>query len=171
VVQVWEEIGYDVSPHFVPGRKPHTGLNAVPAPLPDIGDSADDWIDINMHGQNIRLFVVPNVQEDALFATQTRKEISKIAWFRVKDLPGWSKQNGSPAASVPCWDAQGKAEVVSTSKFYLVSPVIRFALPLRQLPRLNSRQIAEELGRQAPGPILPRAGRPSGSQRGVARTR
>ncbi|EAU93101.2 DCP2 [Coprinopsis cinerea okayama7 len=57
-------------------------------------------------GQLVTLFVVPGVPEDYPFRTKTRKEISKIEWFRLVDLPGW-KRNKQPAG-----------------KFYLISPFV-----------------------------------------------
>jgi 8-oxo-dGTP pyrophosphatase MutT (NUDIX family) len=128
-IQVWEELGYDISPHFVPGRKPHTALNSVPPPLGDAAQPNDDYLDLTVQDQNIRLYIVPGVAEDAAFVTQTRKEISKIAWFNLKELPGWSKKGGSEAVTAAaCFDSKGNViEVVtSTSRFYGVMPIVRY---------------------------------------------
>jgi len=55
----------------------------------------DDSIIVNRavdkHGapglkQRSRLFIVPNISEQTIFVTQTRKEIGSIAWHSVKDL-------------------------------------------------------------------------------------
>ncbi|KAF8489603.1 DCP2-domain-containing protein [Gautieria morchelliformis] len=65
-----------------------------------------DCIKLYVKQQPITLFVVPDVPEDFPFKTQTRKEISKIDWFKLADLPTWKK------------NASG------TSKFYLITPAI-----------------------------------------------
>lgn len=63
-----------------------------------------------MREQKIRLYIVPGIDEDTRFETQTRKEISKIAWFKLSDLPTWKKNKAPP---------QGMG-----GKFYLISPFI-----------------------------------------------
>ncbi|KAF8587276.1 DCP2-domain-containing protein [Ramaria rubella] len=65
-----------------------------------------DCIRLCIKQQPITLFVVPGVPEDFPFKTQTRKEISKIDWFKLADLPTWKKN------------------AVITHKFYLIMPVI-----------------------------------------------
>lgn len=110
-VQVWEEIGYDISPHFDSSRKP-SHQDELPAPMRSSFVDADDFIDLEIQGQQMRLFIVLNVEEDAVFITKTRKEISKIDWFRLNALPGWTKQSSEETAS-------------SNRKFYLVAPVMR----------------------------------------------
>ncbi|KIJ45581.1 hypothetical protein M422DRAFT_166723 [Sphaerobolus stellatus SS14] len=64
-------------------------------------------IKLNVKQQPVTLFVVPGVPEDFEFRTQTRKEISKIDWFKLSDLPGWKK-----------------TPPTSNHKFYLIHPVI-----------------------------------------------
>lgn len=56
-----------------------------------------------------KLYLCPNVPADTVFATQTRQEISQIAWFKLTDLP--SKPNSANA-----------------SQFFLVAPFVK---PLR----------------------------------------
>ncbi|KAI3484026.1 hypothetical protein L1887_53041 [Cichorium endivia] len=63
-----------------------------------------------MREQRIRLYIVPGVKENTKFETLTRKEISKIAWFRLSDLPTWKKSKDPPAGM--------------GGKFYLISPFI-----------------------------------------------
>ncbi|KAJ7071039.1 Dcp2, box A domain-containing protein [Mycena amicta] len=66
----------------------------------------DDVIELSIKEQKISLFIVPNVSEDYPFKTRTRKEISKIEWFKLVDLPTWKRNKASPG------------------KFYLISPFI-----------------------------------------------
>ncbi|KAF9044542.1 DCP2-domain-containing protein [Hymenopellis radicata] len=63
-------------------------------------------LEMTIKEQRIAMFIVPNVPEDYPFKTKTRKEISKIEWFRLSDLPTWKRNHASPG------------------KFYLISPFI-----------------------------------------------
>lgn len=79
--QVWEETGYDVSPHFNPAVAPHNPDSTGPPPLLPPGSyPEDDWLEVMMREQRIRLYIVPGVPEDTLFETKTRKEIS-VSFF------------------------------------------------------------------------------------------
>ena len=107
--EVWEETGYDMSPHYDPNRKPHSqdSHSNPPSLAKGLDLSENDWIDVNIHSQTVRFYIVPGVREDTVFETRTRKEISQISWHALKDLPGWNKK-----------DAGSK-------RFYMVFPVIR----------------------------------------------
>uniref|UniRef100_A0A060SW71 ARAD1A02508p n=1 Tax=Blastobotrys adeninivorans TaxID=409370 RepID=A0A060SW71_BLAAD len=70
VREVYEEIGYDISPFLVP----------------------DDYIEVTIKGKNIRLYVVRGIPRSTVFQPQTRKEISKIEWHDVEKLPAFSKR-------------------------------------------------------------------------------
>ncbi|EDR14983.1 uncharacterized protein LACBIDRAFT_300645 [Laccaria bicolor S238N-H82] len=63
-------------------------------------------VEISIKQQKISLFIVPGVPEDFPFKTKTRKEISKIEWFKLTDLPTWKRNKAAPG------------------KFYLISPFI-----------------------------------------------
>lgn len=63
-------------------------------------------IELFIREQSISLYIVPDVSEDYPFETKTRKEISRIEWFRLSDLPTWKRNK----------TCQGK--------FYLISPFI-----------------------------------------------
>ena len=76
-MQVWEETGYDVSPHFDPSVTPHSQDSTIcPPPLPSASYPEDDYLEIMMKEQRIRLYIIPGVSEDTLFEPKTRKEIS-----------------------------------------------------------------------------------------------
>ncbi|KNZ73441.1 mRNA decapping complex subunit 2 [Termitomyces sp. J132] len=66
----------------------------------------DHVIETTIREQKISLFIVPGVPEDYPFKTKTRKEISKIEWFRLADLPTWKRNK------------------TSAGRFYLISPFI-----------------------------------------------
>nr|POF14333.1 mrna decapping complex subunit 2 [Quercus suber] len=92
--EVYEETGYDVrQAGLVPQNE-----NEVKA------------IDITMREQHVKLFVFRGVHEDTYFEPKTRKEISKIQWYNVRDLPGFKRQKNG--------DAQ------HANKFYMVAPFL-----------------------------------------------
>ncbi|KAF8745628.1 hypothetical protein AX14_006943 [Amanita brunnescens Koide BX004] len=68
--------------------------------------NSKDVIEMSIREQKISLFVVSGVPEGFSFKTKTRKEISKIEWFKLTDLPTW-KRSKAPLG-----------------KFYLISPFI-----------------------------------------------
>ncbi|KDQ12909.1 hypothetical protein BOTBODRAFT_112139 [Botryobasidium botryosum FD-172 SS1] len=80
----------------------------------DITDLMDEdlVIQLTVREQHITLYVVPNVPEDYEFQTRTRKEISKIDWWRLVDLPSWKR-----------------SQVPPPGKFYLIAPFMKCASP------------------------------------------
>ncbi|KAG8907555.1 mRNA-decapping enzyme subunit 2 [Tulasnella sp. 403] len=65
--------------------------------LEETGYNCEDKIleeaQITLQGKDqqfVTIYVVPNVPEDFPFNTRTRKEISKIDWFLLNQLPGWN---------------------------------------------------------------------------------
>jgi mRNA-decapping enzyme subunit 2 len=78
--EVREETGYDFS----------AVLHDTPDPY---------YIDSYVSGRLCRIYVVSGVPEDTMFKTQTRKEISEIAWFPISDLPSPRPKGDVPANS------------------------------------------------------------------------
>ena len=75
--QVWEETGYNIAPHFNPNIASESfDFTTCPPPLPPASYPEDDWIEVLIKQQRIRLYVIPGISEDTLFETKTRKEIS-----------------------------------------------------------------------------------------------
>lgn len=68
VREVYEEIGFDISPYLV----------------------KDDFIEVTIRQKNFKLYIVSGVPGNTQFCPQTRKEISKIEWHNVKALPAYS---------------------------------------------------------------------------------
>ncbi|VUC26491.1 unnamed protein product [Clonostachys rosea] len=101
--EVWEETGLDLrEAGLVPTEKPK-------------------YIEITMREQQMRLYVFRDVPMDTVFQPQTRKEISKIEWYRLSELPAFRKKktpNGQDASAGP-----------SANKFYMVAP---FLVPLKK---------------------------------------
>ncbi len=70
----------------------------------DFSDYADEstyYIDSMAFGRLNRIFVVPGVPEDTHFETQTRKEISDMAWIPVDALPEYQKNKDRNAPPPP----------------------------------------------------------------------
>jgi len=87
-MQVLEETGCDVS----------TLLNL------------DDYIEVSIGQQKVRLYIITGVKRDTVFAPQTKKEISEISWHRIDDL--------LPASD----DAVSRG--VNGMKLYMVAPFL-----------------------------------------------
>ncbi|KAL4930842.1 decapping enzyme complex catalytic subunit DCP2 [Aspergillus undulatus] len=100
--EVYEETGYDVR---------EAGL------VPD--DENVKFIEITMREQHMRLYVFRGVPQDAYFEPRTRKEISKIEWWNLSDLPTLKKGKQFD---------QGQA-AANANKFYMVAP---FLHPLKK---------------------------------------
>ncbi|KAA8568181.1 hypothetical protein EYC84_008575 [Monilinia fructicola] len=97
--EAYEETGYSVE---------RSGLVAQDRSLVE-------GLDVTAHGQQIRLYPFRDVPMDTLFEPQTRKEISRIQWWRLSDLPGYNKkgqQQHQPEAAA------------NANKFYMVAPFL-----------------------------------------------
>ncbi|PSK42974.1 hypothetical protein B9Z65_6928 [Elsinoe australis] len=104
VREVWEETGFDIkTAGLVPDR------DSVKA------------IDITMRDQNMRLFVFRGVPMDTVFEPQTRKEISKIQWYKLNDLPTLKKNKQGHQSD--------GGEAYNPNRFYMVAP---FLQPLKK---------------------------------------
>ncbi|KAF1921509.1 hypothetical protein BDU57DRAFT_544977 [Ampelomyces quisqualis] len=104
VREVWEETGYDL-----------LDANLV---LPD---EHMKHITVTMREQTIMLYVFRGVPMDTYFEPRTRKEISKIDWYKLTDLPTLRRKNQA--------QPQGAAQdAIKENSFYMVAP---FLGPLR----------------------------------------
>ena len=104
--EVWEETGLDLrAAGLVPKGKPK-------------------YIEINMRDQQMRLYVFRDIPMNTHFQPQTRKEISKIAWYKLSDLPAFRKKGGQSNNNNNNNEARTNA-----NKFYMVAP---FLVPLKK---------------------------------------
>lgn len=115
VREVYEETGYDIR---AAGLVPET--------------EEVKYIDIPMREQHIRLYVFRDIPMDTHFEPRTRKEISKIEWYRLSDLPAFRKKNHQTG---------NDAEVAkNANKFYMVAP---FLVPLKKWVQQQKKKDSE----------------------------
>jgi mRNA-decapping enzyme subunit 2 len=104
VREVYEETGYDIK---------EAGL---------VKDEQEmKYIEVNMREQNMRLYVFRGVPMDTHFEPKTRKEISKIEWYKLTDLPTAKKNKHQ--------EALNETLPMNANKFYMVAP---FLVPLKK---------------------------------------
>jgi mRNA-decapping enzyme subunit 2 len=112
VREVWEETGYDLK---------EAGL-VLPA-------EQMKSITVTMREQSMMLYVFRGVPMDTYFEPRTRKEISKIDWYKLTDLPTVRRKNQA--------QQQGTGQdLIKESSFYMVAP---FLGPLRAWIKLQHK--------------------------------
>lgn len=105
VREVYEETGYDIKTAGLVGNEKET-----------------KYIEVTMREQHMRLYVFRGVPLDTYFEPRTRKEISKIEWYKLSDLPTIRKKKQQQ-------DGKGEDLAVNANKFYMVAP---FLVPLKK---------------------------------------
>lgn len=105
VREVYEETGYDIKAAGLVGSEEET-----------------KYIEVTMREQHMRLYVFRGVPMDTYFEPRTRKEISKIEWYKLSDLPTIRKKKQQQ-------DGKGEDLAVNANKFYMVAP---FLVPLKK---------------------------------------
>ncbi|MCJ1431292.1 mRNA-decapping enzyme subunit 2 [Xylographa pallens] len=104
--EVYEETGFDIeSADLVPDEQ-------------DV-----KYIEVTMREQHMRLYVFRGVPMDTDFEPRTRKEISKIQWYKLSELPTLKKMKQQQQ------DGQGGDMTFNANKFYMVAP---FLSPLKK---------------------------------------
>lgn len=104
VREVYEETGYDLT---------DTGLVKTEPEMKSIT--------VTMREQSMMLYVFRGVPMDTYFEPRTRKEISKIDWYKLTDLPTLRRKNQVQQQS-------NGQDQIKESSFYMVAP---FLGPLR----------------------------------------
>lgn len=98
-----------------------TGFHLKDAGL--VGNDEDmKNIEVTMREQHMRLYIFRGVPMDAHFEPRTRKEISKIQWYKLSELPTLKKQKQQQ-------EGRGEDLAVNANKFYMVAP---FMVPLKK---------------------------------------
>ncbi|KAK2604830.1 hypothetical protein N8I77_007728 [Diaporthe amygdali] len=117
-----------------------TGFNVEQAGLIP-GNRKVKYFEQTIRDQHLRLYVVPNVPMDTYFEPRTRKEISKIQWYKLVDLPGRVKKK----------QGQDNATGPNASKFYMVAP---FMEPLNRWIKQELKKKDRARNSRRTGPAL-----------------
>ncbi|KAI2484497.1 mRNA-decapping enzyme 2 [Pyrenophora tritici-repentis] len=132
VREVWEETGYDLRQ-----------ANLVEP------DEHMKKITVTMREQSMMLYVFRGVPMNTEFEPQTRKEISKIDWYKLTDLPMLRRKNQAQQQ----YQGNGQ-DLIKESSFYMVAP---FLGPLKQWIKQQNklgRQRARNSANMAPAPVV-----------------
>ena len=105
VREVYEETGYDIKAAGLVGSEEET-----------------KHIEVTLREQHMRLYVFRGVPMDTQFEPRTRKEISKIEWYKLSDLPTIRKKKQQN-------EGKGEDLAINANKFYMVAP---FLVPLKK---------------------------------------
>ncbi|KAL7956589.1 DCP2 domain-containing protein [Trichoderma compactum] len=100
-----------------------TGLDLREAGLVPT-EAKPKYIELPMREQHLRLYVFRDVPMDTVFQPRTRKEISKIEWYKLSDLPTLRKKG--PQNNNHQYDS---SPGTNANKFYMVAP---FLVPLKK---------------------------------------
>ncbi|KAI9871511.1 MAG: mRNA-decapping enzyme subunit 2, partial [Pleopsidium flavum] len=98
--EVYEETGFDIK-----------GAGLV------IKEDDMKFIEVTMREQQIRLYVFRGVYMETLFEPRTRKEISKIQWYKLSDLPTLKRLKQQH-------EGRGEDLAINANKFYMVAPFL-----------------------------------------------
>ncbi|KAH6687496.1 mRNA-decapping enzyme [Plectosphaerella plurivora] len=126
--EVYEETGYDLH-----------AAGLVPK------DREVKHIEITMREQQMRLYVFRNVPMETHFAPRTRKEISKIQWYRLSELPAFRRKGANAN------DQNDAAVAANANKFYMVAP---FLVPLKKWVVQQKKKEARMAGAHASSQIV-----------------
>lgn len=121
--EVYEETGYDIQTAGLVGNEKET-----------------KYIEMNLREQHMRLYVFRGVPMDTHFEPRTRKEISKIQWWKLADLPTLKKKKQQQEGRQ---EGKGEDLAINANKFYMVAPF------LPQLKKWISWQRKMDKNRQA----------------------
>lgn len=99
VREVYEETGYDI----------------MEADL--VGTEKEKYIEMNLREQEMRLYIFRGIPMETYFEPRTRKEISKIQWWRLADLPTLKKKRQQS-------EGKGDDLAINANKFYMVAPFL-----------------------------------------------
>jgi mRNA-decapping enzyme subunit 2 len=135
VREVWEETGYDLRKAELVEPEEHMKK-----------------ITVTMREQSMMLYVFRGVPMDTYFEPQTRKEISKIDWYRLTDLPTLRRKNQVQQQQQQQQQGAGQ-DLIKENMFYMVAP---FLGPLKQWIKQQNklgRQRARNSAYVAPPPV------------------
>ena len=94
-----------------------TGFDIKEAGLASNRTGEQKSIEISMREQHMRLYVFRGVPMDFEFAPRTRKEISKIQWYKLSELPTLKRIKAQQ-------DPQTEDLAKNANKYYMVAPFL-----------------------------------------------
>ena len=94
-----------------------TGFDIKGAGLASQNQDEQKFIEITMREQHMRLYVFRGAPMDFEYAPRTRKEISKIQWYKLSELPTLKKGKAHQ-------DAQTDDLATNANKYYMVAPFL-----------------------------------------------
>ncbi|KAG0212763.1 mRNA-decapping enzyme subunit 2 [Mortierella sp. GBA30] len=103
VREVWEETGFDVTEKI----------------------RDEDYVEQTIKDQRIRLYIIKGVPESTVFEPQTRKEISKIEWHYIAELPTSKPkpiEKGTQSGKESGTERPNGAK--NPSRYYMVTPFV-----------------------------------------------
>jgi|EP00900_Chrysochromulina_parva_P004781 mRNA-decapping enzyme subunit 2 len=152
---------------------------AVREVLEEVGYDISEWVDPDLYiehqwqEQTVRLYVVPGVPDDTVFQTRTKKEISEIAWHKIKDIPTTREDSGKGGAkfwmAVPFANKlrrllaeqkkSGKGGAAAQKKAPATAPALPqvTAPPSAEVPSTAPRQGKQKQSKQQPAAAEPSA--------------
>ncbi|KAF9961179.1 mRNA-decapping enzyme subunit 2 [Mortierella alpina] len=104
VREVWEETGFDAT-------------NMI---------KDEDYVEQTIKDQRIRLYIIKGVSESTVFEPQTRKEISKIEWHYIAELPTSKPkpiEKGTHSGKESGTERGNGAK--NPSRYYMVTPFVQ----------------------------------------------
>ena len=101
--EVYEETGYDLKTSGLVGE-----------------DKNIKYIDVHIRGQELKMYVFRGVPMDSHFEPRTRKEISKIQWHSLSDLPTVKMKKQQQQQQ----HGHGEDLATNANKFYMVAPFL-----------------------------------------------
>ncbi|KAJ1651835.1 mRNA-decapping enzyme subunit 2 [Dispira simplex] len=109
--EVMEETGFDIGPYL----------------------NKRDYLELVVTRQKVRLYLITGIPESTQFLPKTRKEISRIEWCWLRDLPvNQSRKHRAGAQSPPAMVPDGETGEKDTSsqqkRFFLIMPFIPLLL-------------------------------------------
>ena len=119
VREVYEETGYDLR---------EAGL---------VGAEEEKSIEVQIRGQDIKMYVFRGIPMDIAFEPKTRKEISKVQWHRLSELPTVKMRK-------PQQQGHGDDLVGNANKYYMVAP---FLGPLKRWIAQQKKKEKSRAGR------------------------
>ncbi|KAF9181158.1 mRNA-decapping enzyme subunit 2, partial [Haplosporangium sp. Z 767] len=129
VREVWEETGFDVSDRI----------------------RDEDYVEQTIKDQRIRLYIIKGVPESTVFEPQTRKEISKIEWHYIAELPTSKPkpiEKGTQSGKESGTERGNGAK--NPSRFYMVTPFVHKLKSWITAQRRNTKRNKNQHAQQQP---------------------